>query len=115
MIFDHYSNYLYKFDNEFKKTDSIPINYHKGKSKKNWEQPILKDKEENKLYALYLKNGFYYMKYINLSNGEVKIAFKLNYRYIENVKVKNGFVYYIYRPFESTQKKYLYREVIHLK
>ena len=115
LIFDHYSNLLFRLDKKFHKIDSIPIKYHKGKNKKNWEQPILKDKEEKKLYALFLKNGYYYLKYIDLQTGIVNTAFKLNYRYLENIKVKNGYVYYIYRPFESLQKKYLYREVIKLK
>jgi len=112
LIFDHYSDLLFKIDTDFNKIDSIPIKYHKGKNKKNWEEPILKDKEEQKLYALFLKNGYYYLKYINLNNGEIENAFKLNYRYAENVKVKNGYVYYIYRPFESLQRKFLYREII---
>ncbi len=112
LIFDHYSDYLYKIDQNFNKIDSIPIYYHKQKEKKNWEQPLIKDKEEHKLYVLFLKNGFYYLKPVNLSNGSTYVSFKLANKYVENVKVENGYVYYIYRPYESSQKKYLYREVI---
>ncbi|MDB4088940.1 hypothetical protein N9544_04870 [Flavobacteriales bacterium] len=112
LIFDHYNDQLMKINSKFEKLDSIPISYHKNKDKKNWQQPILKDNDEKKLYGLFLKNGFYYLKPINLNDGSTLISFKLNYRYVENVKVENGYVYYIYRPFESSQKKFLYREVI---
>ncbi|MEN8927825.1 MAG: carboxypeptidase-like regulatory domain-containing protein [Flavobacteriales bacterium] len=112
LIFDHYSDQLLKINSSFEKLDSVPISYHKDKEKKNWEQPILKDKEEKKLYGLFLKHGYYYLKPIDLHDGTTSISFKLNYRYAENVKVENGYAYYIYRPYESSQKKYLYREVI---
>lgn len=112
LIFDHYSDYLFKVDENFNKFDSIPIFYHKKKEKKNWEQPLIKDKEEHKLYVLFLKNGFYYLKPINLTDGTTSVSFKLANKYVENVKVENGFAYYIYRPYESSQKKYLYREII---
>jgi len=112
IIFDHYNDYLFKFDAHFNKIDSVPIAYHKKKEKKNWEQPILKDKDEHKLYVLFLKNGFYYLKPISLEDGSTGVSFKLAYRYVENVKIENGYVYYIYRPYESSQKKYLYREII---
>ena len=112
LIFDHYNDYLYKFDSEFNKFDSIPIAYHKNKEKKNWEQPIIKDKDEHKMYVLFLKNGYYYLKPINLEDGSTSYSFKLAYKYVENVKIENGFVYYIYRPYESSQKKYLYREIV---
>lgn len=115
LIFDHYSDQLMKVNSSFEKLDSIPISYHKDKDKKNWQQPILKDKDQNKLYGLFLKNGYYYLKPINLNDGSTFISFRLNYRYVENVKVENGYVYYIYRPYESSQKKFLYREVINTK
>lgn len=115
LIFDHYSDYLIKLDLDFNKLDSVPINYHKSKQKKYWEQPLLKDKEEKKLYGLFLKDGYYYLRPINLNDGSTLISFKLRYKYVENVKVENGYVYYIYRPFESSQKKFLYREIIETK
>ena len=34
----------------------------------------------------------------------------LNLRYIDKIAIQDNFVYYIYRPFESTQKKFLYKE-----
>ena len=84
----------------------------KNKESKNWEQPLLKDKEKQKVYALFKRGGYHYLKNINLQNGQTKTAFKLFYRFVEQPKIKDGYVYYIYRPFESTQRKFLYREAI---
>lgn len=112
LIFDHYSDQLVKINHKGEKTDSTPIVYHKNKEGKNWEQPLLKDKEEQKVYALFERGGYHYLKNINLQNGLTKTAFKLFYRFVEQPKIKDGYVYYIYRPFESTQRKYLYRELI---
>ena len=83
--------------------------------KRHAAEPIIKDKDEHKLYVLFLKNGYYYLKPVSLNDGSTSVSFKLGYRYVENVKVENGFVYYIYRPYESAQKKYLYREIIRTK
>ena len=41
--------------------------------------------------------------------------FKMFHRYPENLVIKDGEVFYIYRPFESPQKKFLYSEDIYLK
>jgi hypothetical protein len=47
---------------------------------------------------------------LNTSTGEIEKVHPLYYKYPEKLKVKNGYAYYIYRPFESLQNKYLYRE-----
>ncbi len=112
LVFDHYGDRLHKFNPDFTKFDSIPIHYHKSKKDKRWEQPLIKDKEAQKMYALFKSGGYHYLKNINLLTGQAEYAFKLFYRYSEHVKTKNGYTYYIYRPFESTQRKYLYREKI---
>jgi hypothetical protein len=112
LIFDHYNDMLFKVNSKLQKIDSTAITYHKFKEGKNWEQPLLKDKGEQKVFALFERGGYYYLKRINLTNGQTKTAFKLYYRFVEQSKVKNGYAYYIYRPLESTQRKFLYRELI---
>ena len=70
------------------------------------------DKVQNQWYALFESGGRNYLKFIDVSTGETKKAFKLHYRFTENIQVIDGFVYYIYRPYASAQRKYLYREII---
>ena len=110
-VFDHYNDHLYLFSTNNSLLDSIPINYHKSKDLK-WKEQLIQDEKTREIYSLYYKNGHYFLNKVDTKSGQLNYSFKLSYRYIENIKIKNGYVYYIYRPFESIQKKYLYREYI---
>lgn len=112
LIFDHYSNKMYRFNSENNPIDTIDINYHLGYDKKSWEEQLLKDPITNSIYSLFLREGNYYLKELNTSTGEIMNSFKLAFRYPEKIKVNDGYVYYIYRPYESAQKKFLYKEKI---
>jgi hypothetical protein len=47
---------------------------------------------------------------IDLKTGNITEKVRLEFRYIDKIAIQNNFVYYVYRPFESTQKKFLYKE-----
>jgi uncharacterized secreted protein with C-terminal beta-propeller domain len=49
---------------------------------------------------------------INLATGKAEEAISLVYDYPSSIQIRNEEVYYTYRPFESSQKKYLYKELI---
>ncbi len=112
LIFDHYSNKLYSFDSENRPLDSIDISYHTGTDKKEWEHKLVQDYETRDIYSVYLRGGKYHLKELNTATGEIRQVYRLYYKYPERLRVKDGYAYYIYRPFESLQKKYLYREKI---
>lgn len=113
-IFDHYKDLMYVYDTTYSLLDSLPISYHTLNENKNWEQPLIKDELNTKVYALFLSEGYHYLKDISLNTGKTSTAFKLFYKYSENIKIKSGYVYYIYRPYESLQRKYLYREKLYM-
>ena len=70
-------------------------------------QKILKN-----IFGLFHKGGITILKSIDIHSGKPNQYFELGFKYVEKVKVIDGYVYYIYRPFESIQKKFLYREKI---
>jgi hypothetical protein len=112
-ILDHYSDVLYKvscYDDV--KSDSVNIRYHHAMGKDKWKQPLVFDRMQHRVYALFQNTGNLYLRNVNTNDGKIESTFKLYYRYVENIKVRNGYVYYIYRPFESSQKKFIYREKI---
>lgn len=111
-VFDHYSNAILKYDRYNRLVDSISINYHHPKNWREWKHQLIMDEEMGNVYALYQKNGFYYLKQIDLYKGLIIASYKLSNQYVENVKVKNGYVYYVYRPFESLQQQFVYKELI---
>lgn len=113
-IFDHYKDALFHFDKHGKKLDSIAISYNHPKNWREWKHLMLKDDVENTIYAVYAKDGHKYIKLIDHRDGKDKGKYKLIFHSGDKVKVRDGYIYYVYRPFESTQEKFLYRERITL-
>jgi hypothetical protein len=111
-VFNHYSNHIYHFSAPDKLVDSVQISYHHPKNWREWKKQLFVDKEQDKVYALFSKNGHNYLKQIDHRTGKEVFTYKLKHHSAEKIKIKGGFVYYVYRPFESTQEKFLYREKI---
>lgn len=114
-VFDHYRDLLYKFNQENEKIDSIPIYYHKATKPSKWEQPLIDDETTQDIYGLFMRQGHSHLKLINTETGMTSLAFRVYYKFAENIKIDKGYVYYIYRPYESAQERYIYREKIKLK
>ena len=113
-VFDHYKDRLYHLDKNGAKIDSISINYNHPKNWKEWKNKMLKDDIENLIYAVYDKNGHKYIKQISTQTGKELGKYNLQFHSADKLKIHDGYVYYIYRPFESTQEKFFYRELITL-
>lgn len=111
-VFNHYTDHIYHFNKQNKLIDSVEISYHHPKNWRDWKNRLYVDDLENKVYAFFSRNGHHYLKQINFQNGKEVLTYKLKHHSAEKIKVKDGYVYYVYRPFESTQEKFLYREKI---
>ena len=59
-----------------------------------------------------MRNGYTFLSLLNTNTGQIIKTFKLYYKYIEGIQIIDNKVYYIYRPYESIQKKYIYMEKI---
>ncbi len=113
-VFDHYKNLLFHYNNKGLIIDSISISYNHPKNWKEWKNVMLKDEIEKTIFAVYEKNGHKYIKQINSKNGKEIGKYVLQFHSATKLKIHNGYAYYIYRPFESTQQKFFYRELIRL-
>lgn len=113
-VFNHYSNFIYHYSNKNKLIDSVEIKYHHPKNWKTWKKQLYFDEAEMKVYALYKNGANVQLKRINYKNGKVEGSYKFQNPTATQIKIKDGYAYYIYRPFESTQEKYLYRETLRL-
>jgi hypothetical protein len=111
-IFNHYTDHIYHFNRNNKLLDSVKISYHHPKNWREWKKQLFVDEFENKVYAFFSKNDHHYLKQIDFQTGKEIRTYKLKHPSAEKIKIKDGYVYYIYRPFESTQEKFLYRERI---
>lgn len=109
MIFDHYANHVYYFDEYNRQLDSFAINYHLGKEASYWKKQLMMDDVSKKIYSLFEKNGTYTLAELSKEGKPVHFT-PLKNKYPEKIKVHNGYAYFNYRPFESTQNKYLYKQ-----
>ena len=109
-VFDHYKNYLFKYTPDTGFSDSVRISYHLDARKSGWEQPLLQDRVNDQVYVLFERNGYSYLCRIDPKSGNVSSPQRLHYKYVERIKIVDNNVYYIYRPFETIQKKYIYKE-----
>jgi len=98
------------FDANGKKLDEVPIYHHYQRSKTGFRRKLIQDYKTGEIYAVFEKLGFSYLGLLNVKTGGISEKVKLNFKYIEQIKVFNNEVFYTYRPFESTQKRYLYKE-----
>lgn len=110
-IFDYYTNNLFVHSLEGTELANYALTHHLGKKDTGF-QHLLQDPSNQKVYAYYEKSGKSYVGRVNLPGGTVNNLNELNFRYIEKVLIYGNQIYYIYRPFESTQKRFLYRERI---
>ena len=109
-IFDYYKDRLRTFDNNGNTLDSIPIYHHYDKRNSGWKSNLIQDRATGQIYGIFDRAGYKYLGWVDTKNGTISKQVKLEYRYAQNIAVHNNIVYYIYRPFESLQKKYLYKE-----
>jgi len=111
-IFNHHNDFLYHYNKQNKLIDSVKISYHHPKNWREWKRQLYVDEPENKVYAFFSKDGHHYLKQINHQTGKEVLTYKLQQHSAEKIKIKDGYVYYVYRPFGSTQERFLYREKI---
>lgn len=76
---------------------------------------MIKDVMNGNIFAIFSKDGHKYMKKINYRSGKEEGIYKIIHFSADNIKVKENYIYYVYRPYESTQEKFLYKEKIVLK
>lgn len=109
-VFDYYKDYLRVFDQFGAPIDSVPVFHHYDKRRTGWQNNLIQDRVTGQIYAVFDRAGYTYLGWVDTKTGEINRQVKLEYRYAQGVQVFNNYAYYIYRPFESAQKKYLYKE-----
>lgn len=112
MIFYTYKDRLLFYDNFNDSLGNVQIQFHNSKRSEKWEKPLLIDKGEQQIYAVFNSAGYFILKTIDRNNGQTGTGFKVTNQFVERIQIIDGYVYYIYRPFESAQKKFIYKEEI---
>jgi CarboxypepD_reg-like domain len=109
-LFDHLNDQIIKFDKDFKKLSSIPIQYHKSKY---WAKTVFVDENPFLFYTIYQKNGVISLLKINPENGKENQVAIFEKHYPESIKIKNGYAYFMHRQASNVwDKKSLFRQRI---
>ncbi|MCE3294697.1 MAG: hypothetical protein K0R65_411 [Crocinitomicaceae bacterium] len=108
-IFDYYKDKLFTFNLSGEKVDSVGIYHHYEPKKTGWRRNLIQDNETGEIYAFCEKDGICSLRRVDLKTGELGDNIVFQHRYIDKIAVSGGMAYYIYRPYESAQKKFLYR------
>jgi hypothetical protein len=112
-ILDHLHSKCFRFDKMGKQIDEKKIEYHHLKGMGKWLGKIYKDPASQHIYTAYLKAGKVTLFEIDLRNSSQKKVLELTHPYVDRIRIRGRQIFYIYRPFESSQKRYLYSEKIY--
>ncbi len=86
---------------------------HSFTPEKKWLEEVYTDPDLGKLYTLFQNiNGTEDLMEIDVFTGETKFILTIPFPYVQKIKIKNGFVYFIYKGWGETQKKKLFRQKI---
>lgn len=109
-VFNYPKDKLEVFDANGNKIDSMAIFHHYHAKQTGWKGQLIQDHGTGAIYAIYERTGNTFLGLVDVKTGHIQEKVKLNFRYVDKIRIHNNFVYYVYRPFESIQKKFLYKE-----
>lgn len=107
LVFDHYRHRLRRFSSDRRELDELPIGYHRMRE---WTGRLIQDRITGSVHALFRRGSRVWVRRINQSTGELGNPTELEFPYPDEVQVADGWVYYVYRPHGSLQRRTLYRE-----
>lgn len=107
-IFNHAEGRIDQMDDMGNLIDSRKIDYQ---FKKGWKNTVYSDKSRKKFYAVWMRNGAQNLIGLALTEDEQDYGVKITkHAYPEKVIVRNGFVYYAYKPNYDANLNKLYRQ-----
>ena len=110
LVVDIPSSKMVFLNKEGEVLNAIKVSFHEQSKAKGWKNLMVQDGITNSVYVVYEKNGIVTLNLLDLKSAAPSSSSKLTYKYPEKIKIKDGYIYYLYRPFESSQKHYLYKE-----
>lgn len=113
-LFDFYSHCIKTFNREGQALDSIAISMHLQPHKNGWSNKLIQDPVTGNVFTLLNQSGYAVICNVNLQTGSLGIPIRLDFRYVNKLIIHDNTAYYTYRPYESKQKKFLYKQLLPL-
>ncbi|MBI5538595.1 MAG: carboxypeptidase-like regulatory domain-containing protein [Bacteroidia bacterium] len=99
---------VYNENGNSDKEISITFNKIKG-----WKEEIFADEITGKAYALFKNNGISTIREVSIETGVIGKEITIpDFKYIENIKVRNGYVYFLYRINSPMELMKLYKMAV---
>ncbi|MBK7381840.1 MAG: carboxypeptidase-like regulatory domain-containing protein [Flavobacteriales bacterium] len=108
-VFDHYKERIRRFSSHLLPIDEIPITYQRDRE---WDHRLVQDRSSGAVYVCFARGARTWLRPLDPATGVLGEATPLTFPWPEDVQVHDGYAYYVYRPYESLQKRTLYREVL---
>lgn len=106
-VFNFTNDLIMIFNEEGEELRSVSINFHHEKS---WKKDILVDEERGKVYTVFSEDGLFRLNEINLITGKLGPTVLIpSYPFIEKIKIRDGFVYFLYKEKKHYQYKKLFK------
>jgi hypothetical protein len=109
-VFDYYNEKLFSYTMFGDAIDTLHITHHLQPKKTGWKNQLIQDRLTGQIFAVYEKAGYTTLRHIDLMTGQLGEGIQLNFKYVDKLRLSGNAAFYIYRPFESAQKKFLYKE-----
>ena len=109
-VFDYYNEKLFSYTMFGDAIDTLHITHHLQPKKTGWKNQLIQDRLTGQIFAVYEKAGYTRLRHIDLTTGQLGEGIQLNFKYVDKLRLSGNAAFYIYRPFESAQKKFLYKE-----
>lgn len=106
-VFDHYRERIRRFTPDLAAVDEVSMSHH---TERNWKTRLLQDAVDGRIYAMYAKGIHTWLREVDPMSGALGRVISLTHPFPEEVQVRAGHAYYVYRPYGSLQHRTLYRE-----
>ncbi len=105
-IFNLTTDSLELFNEYGKNLKKVPAAFLSNKNYRN----IIRDEEAHKVYALFRSNNIYSISEIDINTGAIKPQQTIpGYPFIENIKISNNEVFFLFKKNINEEYKQLYR------
>ncbi|MBK9175583.1 MAG: carboxypeptidase-like regulatory domain-containing protein [Flavobacteriales bacterium] len=106
-VFDHHKERIRRFNRQLQPIDEIAITYQRDR---DWDRNLVQDRATGAVYARYARGSHTWLQHVDPVTGTMGAITRLTHPWPTDIQVHDGHVYYVYRPYESLQKRTLYRE-----
>ncbi len=102
VVFNHFESELQFFSEKGDSLRSIPIDYHKSRK---WKKQILFDNIQNRAFTTFNTRWGEKVQEVDLEKGTLGAALPIDFAYIEKPKVRNGYLYFLYKNAWAGERK----------